>query len=82
MVSYRVFLVKADPGHYLFFFALDGKFPGVETPELSNPPGWGQKKGENAPSSVSSHSRIVPFGILMCDFSFQLTSAIVIGLAF
>ena len=23
------------------FFALDGKFPGVGTLELSNPPGWG-----------------------------------------
>ena len=33
------------------FFALDGKFPGVETLELSNPPRWGRKKRANAPSS-------------------------------
>ena len=36
------------------FFALDGKFPGVETLELSNPPGRGRKKRENAPSSVNT----------------------------
>ena len=28
------------------FFALDGKFPGVGTLELSNPPGWGRKRGQ------------------------------------
>ena len=36
------------------FFALDGKFPGVGTLELSNAPGWGQKKRANAPSSVNT----------------------------
>ena len=36
------------------FFALDGKFPGVGTLELSNPPGWGRKKRANAPSSVNT----------------------------
>ena len=35
-------------------FALDGKFPGVRTLELANPPGWGRKKRANAPSSVNS----------------------------
>ena len=29
------------------FFALDGKFPGVGTLELSNPPSWGRKKRAN-----------------------------------
>ena len=37
-----------------FFFSLDGKFPGVETLELSNPPGWGRKKRANALSSVNT----------------------------
>ena len=36
------------------FFALDGKFPGVGTLELSNPPGWWRKKRANAPSSVNT----------------------------
>ena len=36
------------------FFALDGKFPGVGTLELSNPPGWERKKRTNAPSSVNT----------------------------
>ena len=36
------------------FFALDGKFPGVETLELSNPPGWGREKRANAPSSTNT----------------------------
>ena len=36
------------------FFALDGKFPGVGTLQLSNPPGWGRKKRANAPSSVNT----------------------------
>ena len=35
------------PGHW-HFFALDGNFRGVGTLELSNPPGWGQKKTSNA----------------------------------
>ena len=29
--------------------ALDGKFPGMGTLELSNSPGWGQKKRANGP---------------------------------
>ena len=33
---------------------LDGKFPGVGTLELSNPPGCGRKKRANVPSSVNS----------------------------
>ena len=47
------------------FFALDGKFSGVGTLELANPPGWGGKKRENAPSSVNGATffigPIVPF---------------------
>ena len=31
----------------IHFFALDGKFPGVGTLELSNPPSWGRKKRAN-----------------------------------
>ena len=45
---------RADPRALAFFFALDGKFPGVGTLELSNPPGWGRKKRANAPSSVNT----------------------------
>ena len=41
------------PGNW-HFFALDGKFTGVGTLELANPPGWGRKKRANAPSSVNS----------------------------
>ena len=41
------------------FFALDGKFPGVGTLELANPPGWGRKKRANAPSSVNSATFII-----------------------
>ena len=36
------------------FSALDSKFPGVGTLELSNPPGVGTKKEGNAPSSVNT----------------------------
>ena len=43
-----------DPQALALFFALDGKFPGVGTLELSNPLGWGQKKTANAPSSVNT----------------------------
>ena len=45
---------RADPRELAFFFALDGKFPGVGTLELASPPGWGRKKRANAPSSVNS----------------------------
>ena len=41
------------PGHY-HFFALDGKFPGVGTLELSKPLGWRRKKRANAPSSINA----------------------------
>ena len=36
-----------------FFVALDGKFPGFGTLELSNLLGWGRKKRANVPSSVN-----------------------------
>ena len=49
----------AQPGHKYFFFALDSKFPGVGTLELSNPPGWGRKKRANAPSSVNTEDTIL-----------------------
>ena len=35
-------------------FALDGKFPGVWTFKLSNPPVWGRKRRANIPSSVNT----------------------------
>ena len=43
-----------SPGHKHIFFALDGKFPRVETPEVSNSTGRGRKKRANAPSSVNT----------------------------
>ena len=71
------------------FFALDGKFPGVGTLELSNPPGWGRKKGQmpRPPSTLQHFSLIAQsnsaiLSILMCDFLFQLTSSFVIALGF
>ena len=45
---------RPDPRALALFFALDGKFPGVGTLELSNPLGWGPKKTANAPSSVNT----------------------------
>ena len=40
----------------IFFFALSGKFPAVGSLELSNPPGWGQKKrAMPCPSSTLQH---------------------------
>ena len=38
----------------LDFFALDSKFPGVGTLELSNPLGWERKKKANAPSFINT----------------------------
>ena len=45
---------RAYPRALAIFFALDGKFPGVGTVELSNPPECGRKKRANAPSSVNT----------------------------
>ena len=45
---------QSIPPALAFFFALDGKFPGVGTLELSNPLGWGRKKRTTAPSSVNT----------------------------
>ena len=44
------------PGHWHFciLFPLDGKFPGVWTFKLSNPPVWGRKRRANIPSSVNT----------------------------
>ena len=50
----EIMLTKFPP--HFFFFALDGKFPGVGTLELSNPPGWGGKKRTHAPSSVNTET--------------------------
>ena len=45
---------RAEPRALAYFFALDGKFPGVGTLELSNPQGWGRQKRANAPSFVNT----------------------------
>ena len=65
--------------------ALDGKFQGVGTLELSNPPGWGRKKeGKYRLPSTLQHfppiaqSNTAVLSILMCDFFFQLTYSFVI----
>ena len=42
-------LLTKFPPHFFFFFALDGKFPGVATLELSNPPGVGTKEEDKCP---------------------------------
>ena len=47
-------LPRAEPWALTFLFGLDGKFPGVETLELSNLPGWGREKRANAPSSINT----------------------------
>ena len=49
----------ADPRELAFFFALDGRFPGVGTLELANPRGWGRKQRANAPSSVNSATFVI-----------------------
>ena len=77
-----------SPGHW-HFSALDGKFPGVATIELSNPPGWGRKKRQmpRPPSTLQHFSLIAQsnsavLNILMCDFLFEVTSSFVIALGF
>ena len=49
-------------------FALDGKFPGVGTLELSNPLGWGRKKRANAPSSVNTTTFFIDTTVEQCHF--------------
>ena len=71
---------RADPRELAFFFALDGKFPGVGTLELANPPGWGRKKRANVPSSVNTatffsliaQSKSAILSISMCVFLFEI----------
>ena len=50
----RLALPPGWPPGISIFFALDGKFPGVGTLELSNPPGWGWKNRANALSCVNT----------------------------
>ena len=50
------------------FFALDGKFLGVGTLELSNPPGWGRKKKANDPSSVNTATFFIDQTVEQCHF--------------
>ena len=70
---------RADPRALAFFcFALDGKYPGVGTLELSNSQGWGRKQRANAPppstlqhfSSIAQSNNAV-LSILICDFCFN-----------
>ena len=63
---------RADPRALAFFFALDGKFPGVGTLELSNPPGWGRKKRANAPSSVNTATLFIDRTVDECHFKHPL----------
>ena len=72
--------LRADPGHW-HFFALDGKFPGVGTFELSNLLGGDENREQmlRPPSTLQHFSLIAQsnssiLSILMCDFLFQLTS--------
>ena len=55
------------PAHQ-HFFALDGKFPGMGTIELSNPPRWGRKKWAKAPSSVNTATFFIDCTIEQCRF--------------
>ena len=48
--------------------SMDGKFPGVGTLKLSNPPGWGRKKRENAPSSVNTATFFIDCTVELCSF--------------
>ena len=61
-------LPRADPRAFAFFFSLDGKFPGVGTLELSNPPGWGRKKRANAPSFVNTPTFFIDLTVEKCPF--------------
>ena len=79
----------ADPRSLAFFFALDGKFPGVGTLQLSNPRGGDEERGQmpGPPSTLQHFSLIAQsssaiLSILTCDFLFQLTSSFVIALGF
>ena len=50
------------------FFVLDGKFSGVGTLELSNPPMWGREKRANAPSPVSTATFFIDRTVEYCRF--------------
>ena len=52
----------------LAFFALAGKFPGVGTLEVSNPPGWERKKRANSPSSVDTATFFIDRTVEQCHF--------------
>ena len=56
------------PAPITIFFALDGKSLGVGSLELSNPPGWGQKKRANAPSSVNTATFFIDCTVEKCRF--------------
>ena len=80
---------RADPRAFAFFFALDGKFPGVGLFSCQIPRGGDGKKGQmpRLPStlqhfSLITHSNNADLSILMCDVLFQLTSSFVIALGF
>ena len=59
---------RAHPWALAFFFTFDGKFPGVGTLELSNPPGWGRKKTANAPSYVNTATFFIDRTVESCHF--------------
>ena len=47
---------------------LDGKFPGGRTLELSNPQGWGRKKGANALSFDNTATFFIEHKVEKCNF--------------
>ena len=59
--------LTSTPGISIIF-ALDGKLPGVGTLELSNPPGWWQKKRANTPSSVNTATFFIDRTVKECHF--------------
>ena len=78
-------IVNKIPPH--FFFALDGKFPGLGTRAVKFP-GLGTKKEGKCPVlrqhsnifSLIAQSNSAVLSILVCDFLFQLTSSFITAL--
>ena len=76
-----------SPGHKHFFFALDGKFPGLGLIICHIPRGGDGKRGQmpRPPSTLQHYSLIAQsnsavLSILMCIFLLQLASSFVIAL--
>ena len=61
-------LPTGSPPGISLFFRLGWQIPGVGTPELSNPPGWGRKKRANALSSVNTPTFFIDRTVESCHF--------------